>query len=81
MKEGEKDMETWLPSLITNTPEEGYNLAVTLARKAVGMIQPDPEVKKRLRPIYSENADSLTFASQVVAIHFQTVAAANNYWK
>lgn len=74
-------METWLPSLITETPEEGYNLAVTLARKAVGMIQPDPEIKKRLRPMYSENADSLTFASQVVAIHFQTVAAANNYWK
>lgn len=74
-------METWLPSLITDTPEEGYNLAVTLARKAVGMIQPDPEIKKRLRPMYSENADSLTFASQVVAIHFQTVAAANNYWK
>ncbi|NLC03379.1 MAG: peroxidase [Tissierellia bacterium] len=74
-------METWLPSLITETPEEGYNLAVTLARKAVGMIQPDPEVKKRLRPMYAENADSLTFASQVVAIHFQTVAAANNYWK
>lgn len=74
-------METWLPSLITDTPEEGYDLAVTLARKAVGMIQPDPEVKKRLRPMYAENADSLTFASQVVAIHFQTVAAANNYWK
>lgn len=74
-------METWLPSLITETPEEGYNLAVTLARKAVGMIQPDPEVKKRLRPIYAENADSLTLASQVVAINFQTVAAANNYWK
>ena len=74
-------MESWLPSLITETPEQGYDLAVTLARKAVGMIQPDPEIKKRLRPIYSENADSLTFASQVVAIHFQTVAAANNYWK
>lgn len=74
-------METWLPSLITETPEEGYDLAVTLSRKAVGMIQPDPEVKKRLRPIYAENADSLTFASQVVAINFQTVAAANNYWK
>lgn len=74
-------METWLPSLITETPEEGYDLAVTLARKAVGMIQPDPEIKKRLRPIYSENPDSLTAASQVVAIHFQTVAAANDYWK
>ncbi len=45
------------------------------------MIQPDPEIKKRLRKIYSEDADSLTSASQVVAIHFQTVAAANNYWK
>lgn len=74
-------MESWLPSLITKNPEEGYLLAVTLARKAVGMIQPDPEIKKRLRPTYAENADSLTFASQVVAIHFQTVAAANNYWK
>lgn len=74
-------METWLPSLVTDTPEEGYDLAMTLARKAVGMIQPDPEVKKRLRVIYAENADSLTTASQVVAIHFQTVAAANNYWR
>lgn len=74
-------MATWLPSLITETPEEGYDLAVSLSRKAVGMIQPDPEVKKRLRPIYAENADSLTFASQVVAINFQTVAAANDYWK
>lgn len=74
-------METWLPSLLTDTPEEGYDLAMTLARKAVGMIQSDPEVKKRLRAIYAENADSLTMASQVVAIHFQTVAAANNYWR
>lgn len=68
-------------TLLTENPEEGYDLAVHLARKAVGMIQPDPEVKKRLRPIYAEDADSLTFASQVVAIHFQTVAAANDYWK
>lgn len=74
-------METWLPTLITETPEEGYNLAMTLARKAIGMIQPDAEVKKRLRPIYAENADSLTMASHVVAVHFQTVATANNYWK
>lgn len=72
--------ETWLPTLKTDTPEEGYDLAVTLARKAVGMTQPDAEVRKLLRPVYANNADSLTFASQVVAIHFQTVAAANNYW-
>lgn len=73
--------ESWLPTLITDTPEEGYELAVMLARKAVGMTQPDPEIRKKLRPVYANNPDSLTFASQVVAIHFQTVAAANNYWK
>lgn len=74
-------METWLPSLITVTPQEGYELAMTLSRKAVGMIQPDAEVRKRLRSVYAENADSLTLASQVVAINFQTIAAANNYWR
>ncbi len=73
--------ESWLPSLITETPEEGYELAVVLARKAVGMTQPDAEVRKKLRSVYANNPDSLTLASQVVAIHFQTVAAANNYWK
>lgn len=72
--------ESWLPTLKTETLEEGYKLAVKLARKAVGMTQPDENVRKKLRPIYANNADSLTFASQVVAIHFQTVAAANNYW-
>lgn len=72
--------ESWLPTLITETPEEGYELALLLSRKAVGMIQPDENIKKMLRAGYSTNADSLTMASQVVAIHFQTVAAANNYW-
>ena len=75
-----KYMAEWLPSLITNTPEEGFNLAITLSRKTVGLIQPDEEVRKVLRPTYANNANSLTFASQVVAIHFQTIAAANNYW-
>ena len=74
-------MVEWLPTLITDTPEEGYNLAVTLSRKAVGMIQPDANVKKALRSTYANNADSLTMASQVVAINFQTVAAANDYWR
>ena len=41
----------------------------------------DAEVRSRLRPEYAENADSLTAASQVVAINFQTVAQANNFWR
>lgn len=74
-------MNTWLESLITKTPQEGFELAITLSRKGVGYIQKDEEVKKVLREGYANNADSLTMASQVVAINFQTVAAANNYWR
>lgn len=28
-------MSTWLPSLITDTPEAGFDLAVTLAKKVL----------------------------------------------
>lgn len=74
-------MTTWLPSLITATPEDGYNLAVKLARVAVKLTQPDAAARDRMRPEYAEDATALIAASQVVATHFATVAAANGYWK
>ncbi|WP_179151991.1 hexameric tyrosine-coordinated heme protein [Oceanobacillus senegalensis] len=74
-------MNDWLTSLKTKTPQEGYELAIELARKGVGYIQPSEKIRKKLRSKYAKDADSLMFASQVIAIHFQTVAAANNYWK
>jgi hypothetical protein len=70
-------MSDWLTSLKTATPQEGYELA----RKGVAYTQPSADIRKKLRPVYEENPDSLTLASQVIATHFQTVAAANNYWK
>ncbi|MBW1294425.1 hexameric tyrosine-coordinated heme protein [Aquimarina litoralis] len=73
--------EIWLPSLITATPQEGFELAIQLSRKGVKSTQPDIEVLKRLRKDYANNASSLTAASQVIAINFQTISAANNYWK
>lgn len=73
--------EQWLPTLITSTPEEGFALAVKLSRMGVKTTQPDVEVLKELRPVYANDADSLTAASQVIAINFQTVAAANGYWR
>jgi hypothetical protein len=72
---------SWLPSLITTTPEEGYEIAIKLSRMAVKKTQPDDAIRGKLRPIYANNADSLTMASHVVATNFQTVAQANNYWK
>ncbi len=71
---------TWLTSLKTETPEEGYNLAVKLSRMAVKLTQPDDAVRAELRGDYANNADSLTMASQVVAINFQTVCQANSFW-
>ncbi len=74
-------MATWLTTLQTNTPQEGFELAITLARKGVGYTQPDPEMREQLRGGYATNAEVLTAASHVVAVNFQTVAAANDYWK
>ena len=74
-------MTTWLPSLIAATPEDGYNLAVKMARVAVKMTQPDAEIRDKLRPVYANDANALIASSQVVATHFATVAAANNYWR
>ena len=71
---------SWLPTLKTQTPEEGFDLAVKLSRMGVKTTQPDDDVRSRLRSDYANNADSLTMASQVVAINFQTIAQANNYW-
>lgn len=68
-------------SLITNTPEEGRALAIMIARRTIHNIQPDLEILKSGRRVYSINPDSLIAASQVVALEFQTIAAANSYWK
>jgi len=73
--------ESWLPTLITATPQEGFELAVKLSRMGVKSTQPDVEVLKKLRPEYANSADGLTAASQVIALNFQTISAANNYWK
>ena len=74
-------MDDQLRSLLTKTPEEGFDLAVQLAQKGVLVTQPSAKIREKLRPKYSTNANSLIAASQVIAIHFQTIAAANNYWK
>jgi hypothetical protein len=73
--------DTWLPSLLTNDPEAGFQLAVKLSRVGVNVTQPSDEARARLRPDYAEDANSLIASSQVIAINFQTVAAANDYWR
>lgn len=73
--------DDYVPTLITKTPFEGRQLAIMLSRKSIGAIQSNPDVKKRLRGVYSQDAAMLMQAAQIVAIEYQTIAAANNYWR
>ena len=73
--------DQWLATLQTATPQEGFELAITLSRRGVKYTQPDATVLKKLRPEYADSADGLTAALQVIAINFQTIAAANQYWR
>jgi hypothetical protein len=68
-------------SLITDTPEEGMQVAIRLARLGVTETQRDREVLHSLRPEYASDAGALIASSHVIAVHFQTVAAANDYWR
>lgn len=73
--------ETWLPSLRTANPQEGFELAAKLARVGVKLTQPSSEIRDKLRAAYEQDTTQLIASSQVIAVHFQTVAAANNYWR
>lgn len=68
-------------TLITATAEEGRALAIAMARHSIHNIQPDLDILQAGRPMYAANPDSLIAASQVIAIEFQTIAAANDYWR
>jgi len=68
-------------SLITATPEDGRQLAMTMARRVIKATQPDDAVRLRLRDVYANHAMALLQVGQTVAIEFATVTAANNYWK
>jgi len=77
----DKKADSWLPSLQTETPQEGFELALKLSRMGVKSTQPNKEVLFRERAKYSQDGEALIHASEVIAVHFQTVAAANDYWK
>ncbi len=68
-------------SLITPTAEEGRALAIMMARHSIHAMQSDEAVLKSGRPKYSHDPDALIAASEVIAIEFATIAAANNYWR
>lgn len=81
MTEDQPDAEQWLPTLLTDTPQAGFELAVKLARNAVKATQPDAAIRSALRPAYDHDAGQLIAASHVVGTYFHTVASANEFWR
>jgi hypothetical protein len=73
--------DDFLTTLQTKTPKEGRELAILLSRKAIAAIQPSEEVRRKLRDNYANDTQQLIQSSLVIAIEFQTIAKANNYWK
>ncbi|PHM07306.1 hexameric tyrosine-coordinated heme protein [Nostoc sp. 'Peltigera malacea cyanobiont' DB3992] len=68
-------------SLLTETPEEGRQLAVKMSRLIIKLTQPDEEKRNQLRDVYGNDAMMLIAVGQTVATEFATIAAANNYWR
>ena len=68
-------------SLVAPDPDSGYQLAVILARMTVKMTQPNADVRVCMRADNKGEFGALIAASGVVAAHFQTVAAANEFWR
>ena len=73
--------EPWLTSLQTDTPQAGFDLAVKLSRVGIKTIQPADEIRKELRAAYDQDTAQLIASAHVIALNFQTVSAANNYWR
>ncbi|HHX35163.1 MAG TPA: hypothetical protein GX719_07835 [Gammaproteobacteria bacterium] len=77
----EKVIEDYMPSLLTKTPLEGRTLAIKIVRKTIGAIQQDSGIKQAVREKYQDDPQLLMYAAELVAIEFETIAVANNYWR
>lgn len=73
--------DNYVPTLITETPYEGRQLAIKIVRKTIGAIQTDAAAKHRVRAKYAEDPALLMDAAELVAIEFKTIAIANDYWR
>jgi hypothetical protein len=71
----------WLPTLNTSTPQEGFELAVKLSRLGMMVSQSHNDAGKGSRPVHRHDRAQLIAAAHVIALNFQTIAAANEWWR
>jgi len=74
--------ELWLPTLNTGTPQEGFELAVKLSRLGIMVSEASDDEDAKSRPIVRHDDSTYHVAvARVIALNFQTIAAANNWWR
>jgi hypothetical protein len=62
-------------------PQEGFELAVKLSRLAVMVSQTCDDNRRGAHPMQPDDASQLIGAAHVIALNFQTIAAANDWWR
>lgn len=70
-----------MPTPQAVTPRAGHELAIKLSRMAVKSTQSSDDIRRVLRKVHERAADVLIASSHLVAAHFATITAANDYWR
>lgn len=73
--------DLWLPTLKTDTPQDGLELAVKLSDLGFMVSQRSEDNRPTLRTTHKCTQSQLIAAAHVIALNFQTVAAANDWWR
>jgi hypothetical protein len=73
--------DIWLPTLQTDSPQEGIELAVKLSRLGMMLSQSSNDIDKESRGSKTLSSAQLIAAAHVIALNFQTIAAANDGWR
>jgi hypothetical protein len=76
-----KTDDLWLPTLTTDTPQSGLELAVKLSDLGFMLSQRSEDGRPALRTTHNYAQSQLIAAAHVIALNFQTVAAANDWWR
>jgi hypothetical protein len=74
--------DIWFPSLETGSPQEGIELAVKLSRLGMMLSQSSSDMRKESRAAQKKYSRAQCIAAaHVIALNFQTIAAANDWWR
>jgi hypothetical protein len=73
--------DVWLPTLETDSPQDGIELALKLSRLGMMLSRSSNRIDKESRAAKTLSDTQLIAASHVIALNFQTIAAANDWWR